>query len=330
MAEEASFDVYVRVLQAEGLPPVEVGGGCNTLVRGESSDQVLATSVQRRTRSPAWPPHDVGEELLFKDVTRSDEVRPSPGPAQQVARVCAGAQGVRREDGANSLCVRSILNIPAGLERAGLGQWIGGDTCNSGSCEQGQKLFCGGACGRARRGAGAGWERPQIVLKVLSKSRSGVLSYIGYVRLTLTEVYPLCLPGDVVSLPPAAEGFFSRDADTRVLPARWWPLDHRAHQGAELYTGGGGADCCVFKWDVASGSILRSYPRRALAGESREGHGSSVTGLAVADVYGVRRLFSASLDGTVRTPHPAAPARAEEPHPLLSRSAINRLSIRLQ
>ncbi len=76
VAEEAGFDVYVRVLQAEGLPPMERGGGCNALVQGESGDQVRATSVQWRTRSPVWPPRDVGEELLFKDITRADEVLP--------------------------------------------------------------------------------------------------------------------------------------------------------------------------------------------------------------------------------------------------------------
>jgi hypothetical protein len=133
------------------------------------------------------------------------------------------------------------------------------------------------------------------------------MSYVGHVRLTLTKVYPLCLPGDMVVLPPAAEGVFSRHADTRILPARWWPLDHRAIQGAELYSGGGGADCCVFKWDLASGSILRSYPRRAVAGNTGEGHGAAVTGLEVTGAYGVRRLFSASHDCTVRTQKPAPP-----------------------
>ncbi len=81
VSDEAGFDVHVRVLQADGLPPMERGGGCNALVRGESGDQVQTTSVRWRTRSPEWPPRDVGEDLLFKDLTRSDEVRSGKRPA---------------------------------------------------------------------------------------------------------------------------------------------------------------------------------------------------------------------------------------------------------
>ncbi len=147
----------------------------------------------------------------------------------------------------------------------------------------------------------------QIVLKVLSKSRSGNLSYVGHVRLKLNEVYPLCLPGDDVSLPPAAEAVFSKDASTRILQACWWPLDHRAPHSSELYSGGGGTDCRVFKWNVASGSILRSYPRGRVSGGTQEGHSAAVTALVVADAYGVRRLFSASHDGTVRCPAQPGP-----------------------
>jgi hypothetical protein len=77
VAEEAGFDVHVRVLKAVGLPPMERGGGCNTLVRGESGDQVQESRVRWKTRSPNWPPADVGDELLFKDLVLSDEVRPA-------------------------------------------------------------------------------------------------------------------------------------------------------------------------------------------------------------------------------------------------------------
>ncbi len=162
----------------------------------------------------------------------------------------------------------------------------------------------GAETGDAARWVAAGAWRwgPQIVLKVLSKSRSGAVSYVGHVRLMLNEVYPRCLPADLISLPPAADAVISKDADTRILLATWWPIDHRAPQSAALYSGGGGADCRVFKWDVASGNILRSYPRRAVSRDTREGHGSAVTGLVEADAYGVRRLFSASHDGTVHRP----------------------------
>ena len=142
------------------------------------------------------------------------------------------------------------------------------------------------ACARVR----------QIVLSVLSRSRTGHASYIGHVRLSVADILAFSIPADAA---PPAPGSAAPKPGSRVAAARGLPLDYRVVQRAALYSGGGAGDCRVLQWDVATGNVLRSFPRGG-AGDGREGHAGGVTGIVETEAYGARRLFSASLDGTVR------------------------------
>ena len=124
------------------------------------------------------------------------------------------------------------------------------------------------------------------------------MSYIGHARKTISELCAISIPVEVsVSI-----GGSSVDQGQRLVKLLRLPLEHRSLSKAALFSGGGTADFRIIQWDMISGSILRTFPRGNTDGSAldREGHMSGVTAILTTEAYGLHRLFSASLDGTVR------------------------------